>query len=364
MAIVRNWDYTERPSQQFFSIEAAERRISGVGHGALVIAHASETFGRIARRRGRDEARVVEDRAWAALLVASATLLRENDFVIHEPETDVFVVVLSSVDDPSDPVEFAYVAESIERRLRAALDVDAYGGWTVARPGHLAEAVEEALLRGRLEGDRRRLATGLHDLLTPVAAISSVLSSVADCALDADTQRYFVSVALHESFRVSRMIRGLVSVERVSALSDVTDVRASIAYAVDAVAALAAARHVRIAICTEESCRVNLDCDGLSAVLVNLLDNAIKYGHERGKIEIHVGARGAVCRIDVDDDGPGIPRDCYQQVFDPGIRLANQGFGLGLASVRALVESVAGTVAVESSHLGGARLRLELPLAC
>lgn len=364
MAIVHNWDYVERPLRQFLSIDAAERRIAGSARGALVIAHGSETFGRIARRRGRDEARVAEDRAAESLLVASTTLLREDDLIIHEPETDVFVVVLSSIDDPGDPVEFAYLAESIERRLRAALDVDAYGGWSVARPGHLAEAIEEALLRGRLEGDRRRLATGLHDLLTPVAAISSVLSSVADGALDADTQRYFVSVALHESFRISRMIRGLVSVERVSAISDVTDVRASIAYAVDAVAALAAARTTRMIICTEASCRVHLDCDGLSAVLVNLLDNAIKHGHEKGTIEIRVDARDTICCIDVDDDGPGIPRDCYRQIFDPGIRLANQGFGLGLASVRALVESVGGTIGVDRSHLGGARLHLELPLAC
>ncbi|MBB5213765.1 sensor histidine kinase [Parapusillimonas granuli] len=99
----------------------------------------------------------------------------------------------------------------------------------------------------------------------------------------------------------------------------------------------------------------------LQEMLGNVLDNACKWARRR--IVIGVGADGRYLRFTVDDDGPGLPQDGYEAVFQRGVRADEQapGSGLGLAIVKDLAGLYGGDVAASQSDLGGLRIVLRLP---
>jgi len=100
----------------------------------------------------------------------------------------------------------------------------------------------------------------------------------------------------------------------------------------------------------------------LYELLGNLIDNAGKWA--RTRIVVDVQREGGQLCITVDDDGPGIPEEQRERMFERGVQLDERrpGSGLGLDIVRALVDSYGGSVQAQESPLGGARLRLCLPL--
>lgn len=100
-----------------------------------------------------------------------------------------------------------------------------------------------------------------------------------------------------------------------------------------------------------------------SRCLRNLLGNALKYAVSR--IELRVFADLDVAEIWVEDDGPGIPAGYEERIFEGGVQApgARPGTGLGLQTVRLWAEAMGGTVVAGRSELGGACLRLRLPLA-
>jgi signal transduction histidine kinase len=99
----------------------------------------------------------------------------------------------------------------------------------------------------------------------------------------------------------------------------------------------------------------------------NLLENAARHGRRDGTVRIALRpqADGRGPEIDVDDDGPGIPPDERERVFEPFRRVngsaARAGSGLGLALVAQQARLHGATVTVNDSPLGGARLRVEFP---
>jgi signal transduction histidine kinase len=121
---------------------------------------------------------------------------------------------------------------------------------------------------------------------------------------------------------------------------------------------------------TERTAGVHVEGDRtrLQQVIVNLIDNAIKYTQEGGKIEISVGREGSTAILEVSDNGPGIPPDCLPHVFERFYRAdkarsrASGGAGLGLSIVKAICAAHNAEVKVSSQEGHGARFRVELPL--
>jgi signal transduction histidine kinase len=113
--------------------------------------------------------------------------------------------------------------------------------------------------------------------------------------------------------------------------------------------------------------RVHGRREQLQRVVRNLLDNAARHADSRVAVELRTS--DDVVELAVDDDGPGIPFDDRERVFERFTRLDDGrardagGLGLGLAMVKAITEQHGGTVIVEDSTLGGARLRVRLPAA-
>jgi signal transduction histidine kinase len=112
-----------------------------------------------------------------------------------------------------------------------------------------------------------------------------------------------------------------------------------------------------------------VDRDALRQILLNLLDNAAKYGPPGQTITVGSEIAADVARIWVEDQGPGIPHEDRRRVWEPYVRLNRSsesgtgGSGIGLSVVRELVELHGGRTRAEGSPGGGARVLVELPLS-
>jgi signal transduction histidine kinase len=113
---------------------------------------------------------------------------------------------------------------------------------------------------------------------------------------------------------------------------------------------------------------ITLEADPLAMrrAVVNLVDNAVKYG-ERARLRLHVANKS--CVLEIDDDGPGVADALQSRVFEPFFRLESSrnrdtgGIGLGLATVRSTVIDHGGEVSLRNRKGGGLRATVILPMA-
>ncbi|MGH7708525.1 MAG: sensor histidine kinase [Vulcanimicrobiaceae bacterium] len=335
---------------------------------------------RLAWREGRRAARALERRSTKAFVDAARRTLRADDVIAHEPGDEDFLAALrsparagASVAVPTDSrATLARLASALE----AATGLRVETGWTVVRASagevRLAAVVEEALERGAHERERYAFFSTIgHELRTPLTSIRGYLETILDEQLDPHRQRAFLETVYAEATRLSRLVDGLFEIS-------LLDLRATahaaancqsddaLRRAVAVVEPIAARRGVRIDNRGGSSARALMDCDHLIQVIVNLLENAVKHGAERGHIEVSSTTLSPrFLEICIDDDGPGIPPAERQRIFElstRGSRASSTGSGLGLAVARLMIERVNGEIDVVDSPLGGSRFRARLPL--
>jgi signal transduction histidine kinase len=129
---------------------------------------------------------------------------------------------------------------------------------------------------------------------------------------------------------------------------------------------LALARDVDLRVEVPERTRVDADAGAFRQILLNLLDNAVKYGPRGQTVTIGARVHNGRTRIMVDDQGPGIPRDDRERVWEGYFRLrrpadsAIAGSGIGLAVVRSLAQDLDGRTWIEETDTGGSRFVVEL----
>ncbi|MBK7584270.1 MAG: HAMP domain-containing protein [Myxococcales bacterium] len=112
----------------------------------------------------------------------------------------------------------------------------------------------------------------------------------------------------------------------------------------------------------EGAAEVHLDRQMLRRALLNLIRNAGQaIVTESGRVKVSLHRQGEFFVIDVDDDGPGIPTEMRETIFDPYVTTKTEGTGLGLAIVKKIIIEHGGTVVADASPLGGARVRVRLP---
>ncbi len=214
-----------------------------------------------------------------------------------------------------------------------------------------------------------------HELRTPLAQIRLFSDLLDSGRLPTDEQRArSVRIIAEESRRLSWLVENILHFSRAqrgAARVQPNPVEAAplVREIVDAFAPLARAREVEFAVEADDGVVVRVDPDALRQVLLNLLDNAVKYGPSGQTVRVRAGLRGLALRISVDDRGPGVPWEERARVWAPYHRLARDaegaagGSGIGLAVVKDLVELHGGRVGVGEPPGGGARFWLELPYA-
>jgi two-component system OmpR family sensor kinase len=107
--------------------------------------------------------------------------------------------------------------------------------------------------------------------------------------------------------------------------------------------------------------------DELHRLVLNLIQNALVHTPEGTAVDVRAGREGSHVVIEVSDEGPGVPPEMRAQIFDRFVRgdgdrgVAGSGSGLGLAIVRAVADSLGGTVELGDNEAGGARFTVRIP---
>lgn len=234
--------------------------------------------------------------------------------------------------------------------------------------GALVGAVNDML--DRLEaafGEQRRFThDASHELRTPLAAIRGHLELASDARLDAVERASSLVVAADEVERMRRLVDDLLELARLESgppeRRQPLDAGLLAQEAAERARALGPQRLVRE--CADDAW-VSGDPDQLMQVLLNLLGNAVEHSPADGEIRVACTTAGRWVEIWVQDDGPGVPQEDLERIFDRFFRGASargsEGSGLGLAIAKRLVELHGGTIAAESADGGGARFTVRLP---
>ena len=213
-----------------------------------------------------------------------------------------------------------------------------------------------------------------HELRTPVSIIRANAETLLGGAMDDPKVAPKLVDGLHRNAeRLARIVTDLLDLSRLDAglyriESRPVDLSAAAANAVAAVEPKAQGKQINIAVEVPQQSAM-ADGEALDQVLVNLLDNAVKYTQSGGHVWLRTVKHGEHVRVEVADDGPGIPEKHRARVFerfyrvDPGRSREMGGTGLGLSIVKHLVESMGGDVGVDANDPRGSRFWVELRVA-
>jgi two-component system phosphate regulon sensor histidine kinase PhoR len=147
------------------------------------------------------------------------------------------------------------------------------------------------------------------------------------------------------------------------------DLHAVIRHSVDLLGPAAHDKRVAVEVEEEPVPPLSGDADGMERLLLNLLDNAIKYNRPGGKVMLRLSQRGGEAVLEVSDTGIGIPSESIPRIFerfyrvDKGRAREEGGTGLGLAIVKHVAQSHGGQVEVESRAGRGSKFTVRLPIA-
>ena len=211
-----------------------------------------------------------------------------------------------------------------------------------------------------------------HELRTPLVSITGALSTLlADAGrLDPAAERALVENAHEEAERLNHLVGNLLDMTRLEAGAlairrEPSDIQDVIGAALGQLGARLHGRAVRVDLPAEMPL-VPLDFVPIVQVLVNLLDNALKYAPPDQPITVRARVQGEQVVIEVADRGPGIPPEDLERVFDRFYRLQHPGSvggtGLGLSICRGVVEAHGGRIHAQNRPDGGAAFTLALPL--
>ena len=234
-----------------------------------------------------------------------------------------------------------------------------------------------AVAQLRREGELARVRADFvssvsHELRTPLAQIRLYVETMrlGRAASEAD-RAWALERVDRETTRlthlVDKVLRFSTAGRGLSAAPERVDAAAAVSQIVEEFRPLALSRRATIALATAPAPPVTVAADGLRHIVLNLLDNAVKYGPPGQTVRVDVAPVGGEVRIAVADEGSGVPAREREAIWLPFRRGAaagaEGGSGIGLTVVRSTVEQAGGRAWVESAEGGGARFVVALPVA-
>lgn len=214
-----------------------------------------------------------------------------------------------------------------------------------------------------------------HELKTPMAGIKLLCDSLVEADNpDMATIREFLGDMSEEIDRLTRLINRLLTLSRLDSGTDLNvsevDIAALSAGVVRSLDNIASEKNILLSFepGETESSMITADYDKIYECVYNIIENAIKYTQDGGKVTARIKYINNNCIIEVEDNGPGIPDDEKTKVFDRFYRLDDSrardtgGTGLGLAITKEAVLLHNGTIRVENAHEGGSVFIITLPV--
>ena len=250
--------------------------------------------------------------------------------------------------------------------------------WLVTRETRFPEGRVLVLqdVTGERELERTRsdfLATASHELRTPLAAVYGAVRTLRrqDRPSSPELDAQLLAMIETESHRLAEIVdQILVSTEvdrgSLQLRLEACDLRELCESAVES-ARVRAPDSIELTLDAPEDVVVHTDPSRLRQVVVNLLDNAVKYSPQGGRVDVRVARQDGGVAIEVADEGLGVPEEARKRIFekfvrlDPEMRRGVGGSGLGLYISRELVERMGGRIRVESTPGRGSTFTILLP---
>ena len=243
----------------------------------------------------------------------------------------------------------------------------------------LVAVLHDTTEQDKEERERRLFVSNVsHELRTPLTSVKSYLEALDDGALSEPVAPDFVKVSLNETNRMMRMVTDLLSLSRIdnetSQLDiELTNCTAFITFILN--------RFDKIKSQSQEDTKkyelireypitpiwVEIDTDKMTQVIDNILNNAIKYSPDGGKIKVGMKTTDAQLIISISDEGLGIPKKDLPRIFDRFYRVdkarsrAQGGTGLGLAIAKEIVKQHKGFIWAKSEYGKGSTFTIVLP---
>jgi len=234
-----------------------------------------------------------------------------------------------------------------------------------------------ALLQLRRERELQRLRSEFvssvsHELRTPLTQIRMFTETLLlERVRSTDERRRALEIVDKEARRLTHLVENLLQFSRserriTEIVLEDRELGSLVREVADGFRPILARTQVGLDLEIEEGVHAPIDAEALRQVLLNLLDNAVKYGPPRQRVRLTVGRADDGARIAVEDQGPGVPGRDRERVFERFHRLARDrtrvaGTGIGLSVVRDIVARHRGRCRVEEAVSGGARFVVELP---
>ncbi len=215
-------------------------------------------------------------------------------------------------------------------------------------------------------------ADAAHELRTPLTILQGELELLARSTNLPSEVQTAIDSALHEATRLAHLVQSLTKLSQIGSIWGKqahvpVDLRALASETIEHMRLLAEDKGVTVDDVVGPTIMLEGDPERLKQIIVNLLDNAVKYTPRGGRIAVQVSAARGWAIVEVIDNGIGIEAEHLPHIFERFYRASSDrgeaGAGLGLAIVKSICEAHHGRIAVTSSPGAGSRFRVEIPLA-
>jgi heavy metal sensor kinase len=270
--------------------------------------------------------------------------------------------------------------DSIARKAEAITQLNLSERLPVLRTGDELESLSISLnhmisrLEDAIQTSKRFVADASHELRTPLTVLRGELESLAqDAQLRINTRESLGSM-LEEVDRLAEIVESLLALSKLDA-GEATSERVEFdlgelaATTAEQMSLLAEDKKITVICEAEPHVRVEGDRARMKQVVVNLLDNAIKYTPNGGRVLLRISREGREAILDVADNGVGIPVDALPHMFERFFRVDDSrsrdqgGAGLGLSIVKSICSAHGAAVEVRSTPGEGSLFRVRQPLA-
>jgi len=278
-----------------------------------------------------------------------------------------------------------FIAEPVQRLARAADEVRSGHAGRGTIPvmderrdeiGDLSASLSAMTraLHDRIDAIERFAADVAHELKNPLTSLKSAVEMLNRADTDEQKAR-MMGIVRNDVKRIDRLITDISDASRLDAeLSRETSERVDLKHLLETIAEVyrftEISKGVDVKLVSELPMIANIlgRDERLGQVFRNLIDNAVSFSKEGGVVTVTARTQDGVARVTVEDDGPGIPPDNLETIFErfyterPNAHFGNNS-GLGLSIARQIAECAGGSIRAENREQGGARFIVELPLA-
>lgn len=240
--------------------------------------------------------------------------------------------------------------------------------------GHIIIFEDITLLKNLEKMRRDFVANVSHELKTPITTIKGFIETIqVNHITDPKTLERFYSIIYEESDRLSRLVSDILVLSQLENKGgferrfELLHIDMEIKQIFDILKLSAEAKSMALELNSQESIELEFVADEFRQMMINLIDNAIKYSEPANRVEVTLSEQDEVVTIQVRDHGYGIPEKDVDRIFERFYRVDKSrskekgGTGLGLAIVKHIVHNNRGTIAVSSQVGEGTEFKISLP---